>query len=219
MCSTQQFVLHPIFIAIVHEGSFTGGHTCTDVVLCTAPFVPDNARLLLVQIEVHPRLQQRELRQFCKMHDIQVVAYASLGCGELLSHSTVKSVAGEAGKTPAQVRLVSTCRGMTMIANVRHMSLQAQPYLAGAYSTRPICRFVSSHSCPDQTLKHKTESGAEEPIGLKAWQGDLCPVRHPLDYPFLIHMCILLQHSNSKHAPALNEAAKGGVALLVKTFA
>ena len=57
-----------------------------------------------VQIEVHPRYPQRELRGFCKQHSIAVVAYASLGCGDLLSHSTVQQTAQECARTPAQVR-------------------------------------------------------------------------------------------------------------------
>lgn len=57
-----------------------------------------------VQIEVHPRFQQTALRAFCKQHSIAVVAYASLGCGNLLDDETVCSIAEDIGKTPAQVR-------------------------------------------------------------------------------------------------------------------
>ena len=58
----------------------------------------------VVQIEVHPRCPQRELRAFCQQHSIAVVAYASLGCGDLLTHPTVRLIAHEVDRTPAQVR-------------------------------------------------------------------------------------------------------------------
>ena len=58
----------------------------------------------VVQMEVHPRYPQRELREFCKQQSIAVVAYASLGCGDLLSHPTVQQTAQLCARTPAQVR-------------------------------------------------------------------------------------------------------------------
>ncbi len=60
----------------------------------------------LVQIEVHPRYPQKELRAFCQHHSIAVMAYASLGCGDLLTHPTVRLIAYEVDRTPAQVRLL-----------------------------------------------------------------------------------------------------------------
>ena len=56
-----------------------------------------------MQIEVHPRFSQKGLRAFCKEQNITVVAYASLGCGALLSHGTVQQIAQQCGQTPAQV--------------------------------------------------------------------------------------------------------------------
>ena len=58
------------------------------------------------QVECHPRFQQRSLRRFCREHSIAVVAYTSLGCGELLADPTVQRVAAEAGVTPAQALLL-----------------------------------------------------------------------------------------------------------------
>ena len=58
-----------------------------------------------MQIEVHPRFSQKGLRAFCKEQNITVVAYASLGCGALLSHGTVQRIAQQSGQTPAQVGL------------------------------------------------------------------------------------------------------------------
>ncbi|GIL56485.1 hypothetical protein Vafri_11842 [Volvox africanus] len=57
------------------------------------------------QFEVHPRRQRRELRQLCAQQGIAVVAYASLGCSDLLNHPTVTRVAAEVRRTPAQVLL------------------------------------------------------------------------------------------------------------------
>lgn len=55
------------------------------------------------QFEVHPRRPESHLRQVCAAADVAVVAYASLGCGELLNNTTVKQVAAKTGKTEAQV--------------------------------------------------------------------------------------------------------------------
>lgn len=55
------------------------------------------------QVEVHPLRQCRQLRQACQEAGVQVVAYASLGCGDLLTHPVVQQVALESGKSPAQV--------------------------------------------------------------------------------------------------------------------
>ena len=57
------------------------------------------------QIELHPACPQPELLKLCKLHKIQIVAYASLGVGALLNHSTVNRVASRRGHTPAQVLL------------------------------------------------------------------------------------------------------------------
>lgn len=58
------------------------------------------------QVECHPRYQQRELRAFCRAHDIAVVAYSSFGSGQLLSDPAVQAVAAAQGITPAQVLLL-----------------------------------------------------------------------------------------------------------------
>eukprot|EP00850_Spirogloea_muscicola_P011041 SM000067S20318 [mRNA] locus=s67:372577:375640:+ [translate_table: standard] len=39
-------------------------------------------RPMVNQVEIHPYLRQRDLCQLCKEHNIVVVAYASLGCGQ-----------------------------------------------------------------------------------------------------------------------------------------
>jgi 2,5-diketo-D-gluconate reductase A len=57
------------------------------------------------QIEVHPGLQQRELREFCWDHDIVPEAYSPLARGEMLSHPVITELAAKYGRTPAQVVL------------------------------------------------------------------------------------------------------------------
>ncbi len=55
------------------------------------------------QIELHPLLNQSALRAANAEHDIVTEAYGPLGVGRLLDNPTVTSVAGEYGKSPAQV--------------------------------------------------------------------------------------------------------------------
>ena len=55
------------------------------------------------QIELHPLLNQAALRAVNAEHDIVTEAYGPLGVGKLLDNPTVTSIAGEYGKTPAQV--------------------------------------------------------------------------------------------------------------------
>ncbi|MGA9373848.1 MAG: aldo/keto reductase [Mycobacterium sp.] len=55
------------------------------------------------QVELHPQLVQTELRAAHAEHGIVTQAYSSLGVGTLLDNPTVSAVAGEYGKTPAQV--------------------------------------------------------------------------------------------------------------------
>jgi diketogulonate reductase-like aldo/keto reductase len=55
------------------------------------------------QIELHPLLNQAELREINAGYGIVTEAYAPLGVGRLLDDETVTSVAQSHGKTPAQV--------------------------------------------------------------------------------------------------------------------
>ena len=55
------------------------------------------------QIELHPLLNQAELRSFNAEHGIVTEAYGPLGVGRLLDDPTIASVAQAHGKTPAQV--------------------------------------------------------------------------------------------------------------------
>jgi diketogulonate reductase-like aldo/keto reductase len=57
------------------------------------------------QIEVHPFLQQRDTRAFCKAQDIVVEAYSPLTHGTLIDHPVITSVAQTVKKSNAQVLL------------------------------------------------------------------------------------------------------------------
>jgi 2,5-diketo-D-gluconate reductase A len=57
------------------------------------------------QIELHPRLQQAELRAWHADHDVATEAWSPLAQGALLSDETIEAVAARHGKTPAQAIL------------------------------------------------------------------------------------------------------------------
>src|SRR5699024_11156023 len=58
------------------------------------------------QVECHPRLQQRELREFHAAHGIVTEAWSPLGQGKgLLEDPTIQRVAERYARTPAQVVL------------------------------------------------------------------------------------------------------------------
>ena len=77
-------------------------------------FQPDHLRRLLGgagivpavnQIELHPDLQQEQLRSFHAEHGITTEAWSPLGQGLALRHSLVLELAERHGRTPAQVVL------------------------------------------------------------------------------------------------------------------
>ncbi|WII39961.1 aldo/keto reductase [Paenibacillus thiaminolyticus] len=57
------------------------------------------------QVEFHPLLNQKELRDFTKKHAIQLEAWSPLMQGELLNHPLLKEIADKYGKSIAQVIL------------------------------------------------------------------------------------------------------------------
>ncbi len=56
-------------------------------------------------MEFHPYLYQEELWDFCKLHNITLISYRSLGKGALLEDSKLKEIANQYQKTVAQVIL------------------------------------------------------------------------------------------------------------------
>jgi 2,5-diketo-D-gluconate reductase B len=57
------------------------------------------------QIELHPLVQQRELRAVCAELDVAVVAYSPLARGRVFDVPELESIADKHGVTPAQVSL------------------------------------------------------------------------------------------------------------------
>lgn len=57
------------------------------------------------QIELHPLLNQADLRKADAQHNVVTQSYTPLALGKLMDNPTVTSVAGEYGKTPAQILL------------------------------------------------------------------------------------------------------------------
>jgi diketogulonate reductase-like aldo/keto reductase len=57
------------------------------------------------QVELHPRLTQQPLREFCQKHNIQVEAWAPIMRGQLGDNPVLLKIAAKYGKTPAQVIL------------------------------------------------------------------------------------------------------------------
>ncbi|MFY2860908.1 aldo/keto reductase [Mycobacterium sp. THU-M104] len=57
------------------------------------------------QVELHPLLHQAELRAVHAQHSVVTQSHTPLALGRLMDNPTVSSIAGEYGKTPAQVLL------------------------------------------------------------------------------------------------------------------
>jgi len=57
------------------------------------------------QIELHPRLQQAELRAWHEEHDIATEAWSPLAQGDLLEDETIETIAAHHERSPAQVIL------------------------------------------------------------------------------------------------------------------
>ena len=68
------------------------------------------------QVELHPLLQQRELRTFCAEADIQVVAYSPLARGSVFDVPTLSKIADTHGVSEARVSLAwLRSKGVTSI--------------------------------------------------------------------------------------------------------
>jgi 2,5-diketo-D-gluconate reductase B len=61
--------------------------------------------ITVIQVEMHPLLPQKELRDYCDSKDIDLVAYAPLGNGRVLEDPVVSSIAAERGVSPARVSI------------------------------------------------------------------------------------------------------------------
>ncbi|TGV86586.1 aldo/keto reductase, partial [Mesorhizobium sp. M2D.F.Ca.ET.145.01.1.1] len=57
------------------------------------------------QVELHPRFQQRALREFHAKHDIHTESWSPLGSGKLLGDPTIAGIAKKHGKSAAQTMI------------------------------------------------------------------------------------------------------------------
>jgi 2,5-diketo-D-gluconate reductase B len=64
-----------------------------------------DAPIFANQIEIHPLLQQEELRKVCADHDVELVAYSPLARGEVFDTPEIESIADDHGVSPAQISL------------------------------------------------------------------------------------------------------------------
>jgi diketogulonate reductase-like aldo/keto reductase len=64
-----------------------------------------NLPVTVNQIEFHPLLYEKQLAEFCNANRIAVTAYCPLARGKVLDEPTIKEIAGQKEKSPAQVAL------------------------------------------------------------------------------------------------------------------
>ncbi|MFT8322032.1 MAG: aldo/keto reductase [Bacillus sp. (in: firmicutes)] len=64
-----------------------------------------NEKPTVNQVELHPRLAQEELREYCKTNDIKVEAWSPLARGRILNEPTINYIANKHGKSAAQIIL------------------------------------------------------------------------------------------------------------------
>ena len=57
------------------------------------------------QVELHPYLQQRKLREYCKEHEIVVEAWSPIAKGNVADDPVLQTIGAAHGKTPVQVAL------------------------------------------------------------------------------------------------------------------
>lgn len=86
-------------VRVIGVSNFTPVHLQELLETCTV--VP-----MVNQIELHPKFQQYETREFCARHDIQIESYSPLmRGGELLNDPVLLKLADKHQKTPAQIVL------------------------------------------------------------------------------------------------------------------
>lgn len=62
-----------------------------------------NVKPMVNQIELHPRLTQEPLRNFCKEHSMVVTSWSPLARGGLLDNALLQEIGEKYGKTAAQI--------------------------------------------------------------------------------------------------------------------
>ncbi|WP_027962945.1 aldo/keto reductase [Halalkalibacillus halophilus] len=68
-------------------------------------FVKANEKPVVNQVEFHPHLIQREVKQYCEREDIKLEAWSPLKRGQVLEEDVIVSLAEKYQKTPAQIIL------------------------------------------------------------------------------------------------------------------
>ena len=76
-----------------------------DVDLLDAARESSDAPVLTDQVQYHPFWNQRELLDYCRIHDVLLTAYSPLGHGGVLDDAVLERIGRRYGKTPAQVAL------------------------------------------------------------------------------------------------------------------
>ena len=64
-----------------------------------------DAPIFANQVEIHPLLQQEELREVCADHDVELVAYSPLARGAVFDVPEIEAIADDHGVSPAQISL------------------------------------------------------------------------------------------------------------------
>jgi diketogulonate reductase-like aldo/keto reductase len=64
-----------------------------------------DAPIFANQVELHPLLQQSELREYAADHGLELVAYSPLARGEVFNNETISAIAERHGVSEAQVSL------------------------------------------------------------------------------------------------------------------
>lgn len=67
------------------------------------PLMEAEVQPMVNQIEIHPGYHQKELRDYCAVHDILVEAWSPLGRGRVLENETLKELAEKYQKSVAQI--------------------------------------------------------------------------------------------------------------------
>ena len=67
------------------------------------PLMQTEVKPMVDQIEFHPGLLQKETVSYCEANGILVEAWSPLGTGRMLGHPLLKEIAGNYGKSTAQI--------------------------------------------------------------------------------------------------------------------
>eukprot|EP00056_Hartaetosiga_gracilis_P023048 m.34905 g.34905 ORF g.34905 m.34905 type:complete len:278 (-) comp9966_c0_seq1:155-988(-) len=75
-----------------------------------------NIKPFMNQVELHPQLIHKELREVCAEEGVLFEAYSPLGCGHLLTHEKVVAIATKQNLKPAQLLLLWSLQRASVLA-------------------------------------------------------------------------------------------------------